>query len=119
MQRRSLLTATAGLATAGLAGPAIGQDLRARTLRMVPQANLTSLDPCWTTAAVTENHGWTVFDTLFGLTDDLQVRPQMAAGHEVSDDRRTWTIRLRDGLRFHDGEPVLARDCAASLARWA
>ena len=88
MQRRSLLKATARLATASLAGPAIGQDLRARTLRMVPQANLTSLDPCWTTAAVTENHGWTVFDTLFGLTDDLQVRPQMAAGHQVSDDRR-------------------------------
>ena len=74
---------------------------------MVPQANLTSLDPLWTTAAVTENHGWTVFDTLFGLTDDLQVRPQMAEGHQVSDDGRTWTIRLRDGLRFHDGEPVL------------
>ncbi|MCB4820841.1 ABC transporter substrate-binding protein [Roseicella aerolata] len=118
MQRRSLLKAAAALPAAPLAAPAYGQDMRARTLRMVPQANLTSLDPIWTTAGVTENHGWTVFDTLYGTTDDLKVRPQMAEGHEVSDDRRTWTIRLRDGLRFHDGEPVLARDCAASLARW-
>ncbi|MEN0074643.1 MAG: ABC transporter substrate-binding protein [Paracraurococcus sp.] len=119
MHRRSLLKAAAGLPAAPLAGPALAQDPRARTLRMVPQANLTSLDPIWTTAAVTENHGWTVFDTLFGLTDDFQVRPQMAEGYEASEDRRSWTIRLREGLRFHDGTPVLARDCAASLARWA
>ena len=119
MQRRSLLKAAAAAPAASLSGPAIGQDMRARTLRMVPQANLTSLDPVWTTAGVTENHGWTIFDTLYGLTDDLQVRPQMAEGHQVSDDKRAWTIRLREGLRFHDGEPVLARDCAASLARWA
>jgi peptide/nickel transport system substrate-binding protein len=119
MRRRSLLHAAASLPAAGLARPAIGQAMRERTLRFVPQANLTSLDPIWTTAAVTENHGWAVFDTLFGLTDDLKTRPQMAEGHSVSDDRRTWLIRLRPGLRFHDGEPVRAQDCAASLARWS
>jgi len=119
MRRRTLLQAATALPAAALARPAIGQDMRARTLRFVPQANLTSLDPIWTTAAVTENHGWTVFDTLYGMTEDLQVRPQMAEGHEVSEDGRTWRIRLREGLRWHDGEPVRAQDCAASLARWS
>jgi len=115
MRRRSLLAVT----TASLATPSLAQDIRARTLRFVPQANLTSLDPIWTTAAVTENHGWTVYDTLFGLTDDLRIAPQMAEGHGVSDDGLTWTIRLREGLRFHDNTPVRAQDCAASLARWS
>ena len=91
--RRSVLAAP----LAGLAAPAFAQPARARTLRFVPQANLTSLDPIWTTAAVTENHGWTVFDTLYGMTDDLNVQPQMAEGHTVSDDGRTWLIRLREG----------------------
>ncbi len=118
MRRRTLL-ATAAAAPAALAGPAIAQGTRDRVLRFVPQANLTSLDPIWTTAAVTENHGWTVFDTLYGMTDDLKVQPQMAEGHEVSDDGRSWRIRLREGLRFHDGAPVRAQDCAASLARWS
>jgi peptide/nickel transport system substrate-binding protein len=115
MRRRSFLAAAASLPAA----PALAQPARARTLRFVPQANLTSLDPIWTTAAVTENHGWTVFDTLYGMTDDLRVQPQMAEGHTVSDDGLTWTIRLREGLRWHDGEPVRAQDCAPSLARWA
>ena len=77
MRRRSFLAATAALPAA----PALAQGTRARTLRFVPQANLTSLDPIWTTAAVTENHGWSVFDTLYGMTDDLRVQPQMAEGH--------------------------------------
>jgi len=119
MRRRTLLRSAAAAPAVALVRPAIGQDMRARTLRFVPQANLTSLDPIWTTAAVTENHGWTVFDTLYGMTDDLQVRPQMAEGHSVSDDGRTWLIRLREGLRWHDGERVRAQDCAASLARWS
>lgn len=115
MRRRDVLAA--GLAT--LAAPAFAQPARARTLRFVPQANLTSLDPIWTTAAVTENHGWTVFDTLYGMTDDLQVRPQMAESHAVENNGLTWLIRLREGLRWHDGEPVRAQDCAVSLARWS
>lgn len=115
IRRRGILAAP----LAGMAAPALAQGANARVLRFVPQANLTSLDPIWTTAAVTENHGWTVFDTLYGMTDDLKVAPQMAEGHTVSDDGRTWLIRLREGLRWHDGEPVLARDCAASLARWS
>ena len=60
-----------------------------------------------------------MFDTLYGVDAKLRARPQMAEGHTISDDGRTWLIRLRDGLKFHDGEPVLARDCAASLKRWS
>ncbi|MFM7417360.1 MAG: ABC transporter substrate-binding protein, partial [Alphaproteobacteria bacterium] len=118
MRRRDFLASTAAIAAAP-AAPALAQTARARTLRFVPQANLTSLDPIWTTAAVTENHGWHIYDTLYGMTDDLRVAPQMAEGHTVSDNGLTWNIRLREGLRFHDGEPVRAQDCAASLARWS
>lgn len=99
--------------------PAIGQDMRARTLRLVPSTDLVSLDPVISTALVAVQHGYHVFDTLYGVDAQMQPRPQMAEGHQVSDDGRVWTIRLREGLRFHDNEPVLPRDCAASLERWS
>ena len=72
-----------------------------------------------TTAAVTANHGWLVYDTLFGVNAAQQPKPQMAEGYTASDDGRTYRIRLRDGLKWHDGEPVRAQDCALSLARWS
>ncbi len=115
IRRRALLAG----ASAALAAPAIAQDARSRVLRFVPQTSLTSLDPIWTTASVTTGHGYYVFDTLYGVDDTLTPRPQMAEGHTVSDDGRSWLIRLRPGLKFHDGEPVRAADCAASLARWS
>ena len=117
MLRRQILAAgTAALLP--LAAPALAQNRRAETLRFVPQSNLTTLDPILTTAGITLNHGYAVFDTLYGTDQNFQPVPQMADGHEVSDDGRTWLIHLRDGLRFHDGTPVLAADCAASLQRW-
>ena len=116
MLRRTLLGAAG--AAAVLPRIAIGQTAGARTLVFVPQANLTSLDPIWTSATVTRNYGYMVFDTLFGTDDALVPRPQMAEGSTTEDDGRRWTIRLRDGLVFHDGTPVLARDCVASLQRW-
>ena len=116
MLRRTLLGAAG--AAAVLPRIAIGQTAGARTLVFVPQANLTSLDPIWTSATVTRNYGYMVFDTLFGTDDALVPRPQMAEGSTTEDGGRRWTIRLRDGLVFHDGTPVLARDCVASLQRW-
>ncbi|MBR0665044.1 ABC transporter substrate-binding protein [Roseomonas hellenica] len=116
MKRRSLLMASAA---ASLPLPAVAQNAGARTLRFVPQANLTLLDPVFTTAAVTITHGYCVFDTLYGVDNQLRPRPQMAEGATTSEDGRTWLIRLRDGLRFHDGEPVRAQDCVPSLARWS
>ncbi len=122
MKRRTILRTAGAAPLAALARPALGQSaqaLRAQTLRFVPQADLSSLDPIWTTATVTGNHGYYVYDTLYSADDKLRPQPQMAAGHEVSADGRIWRIYLRDGLRFHDGTPVLARDCVASIRRWA
>jgi peptide/nickel transport system substrate-binding protein len=117
MKRRTLLGAAA--TAAALPRFAIAQPANSRVMRFVPQANLTLTDPIVTTAAVSSNHGYLVFDTLFGLNGKLEPKPQMAEGFTVSDDGRTYLIKLRDGLKFHDGEPVRAQDCAPSLARWA
>ena len=113
MQRRHFIAAGAALSC-----PAVAQPAAQRTLVFVPQANLTSLDPIWTTATVTRNYAYLVFDTLYATDDQLRPQPQMAEGHDTTADGLTWTIRLRPGLRFHDNEPVLARDVAASLLRW-
>ena len=115
LNRRTILKA-AGASV--LAMPALAQPAASRTLRLVPQAALTILDPVFTTAAVTTNHGYCVFDTLYGLNARFEPLPQMAAGHVVSDAGLTWTFTLRDGLAFHDGSPVRAADCIASLKRW-
>ena len=113
MKRRSFI-ATAASAT--LAAPALAQ--AGRVLRFIPQADLAVLDPMWTTAYVTRNHGFMVYDTLFGQDGQYRASPQMLEGFTTEADGRRWTLTLRPGLRFHDGEPVRARDCVASLARW-
>ena len=115
MYRRSLIQGAAAL----IAAPAIAQPAKSATLRFVPQANLTLLDPVFTTATVTSNHGYYVFDTLYSNGPDGLAHPQMAEGHQISDDKLTWRIRLRDGLTFHDGQPVRATDCIASIKRWS
>src|ERR1700758_1628555 len=102
MNRRALLK---GAAASFLAAPVVAQPSKTATLRFVPQANLTLLDPIFTTATVTSNHGYSVFDTLYSVGPDGVSHPQMAEGHSVSDDKLTWRIRLRDGLWFHDGSP--------------
>ena len=113
--RRALL----GLAgAAALPSFAIAQPASARVLRFVPQADLGGLDPVAVSSNVIRNHGYMVWDTLYGLTLDQQPRPQMCEGHTLSEDRRVWTFTLREGLLFHDGEPVRAVDCVASLRRW-
>ncbi|MFC0407258.1 ABC transporter substrate-binding protein [Roseomonas elaeocarpi] len=118
LARRTLLrSAIAG--TAALAAPRLGRAADRKVLRFVPSADLAVLDPVFTTAGVTGNHALMVFDTLYGLDEHFQAHPQMVAGHTVEDDGLTWTMTLRDGLRFHDGTPVLARDAVASIKRWA
>ena len=117
MRRRHLLTGGAALTVASisLARPALASP--AKTILHVPQANLTSLDPVWTTAVVTRNSAHLLFETLYGRDEQLNPQPQMVEGHLTEDNARRWTMRLREGLRFHDGERVLARDCVASLRR--
>ena len=113
MKRRSLLF---GAAAATLARPAIGGSTS--TLNFVPQAALSSIDPVWTSAMVVRNFGMMVFETLYGRDAAMNPKPQMLAGELIENDGKRRTMTLRDGLRFHDGEPVLARDCVASLRRW-
>jgi peptide/nickel transport system substrate-binding protein len=89
-----------------------------KTLRFIPQADLRSIDPIWTTAYVTRNFGYLVFDTLFALDKDFKPQPQMVDKWTVSDDKLTWTFTLRPGQKWHDGTPVRAADCVASIRRW-
>jgi peptide/nickel transport system substrate-binding protein len=98
------------------AGGAIAQET---TLRVVPQADLKNIDPVWTTAAITANHAYMVYDTLFALDSKLEPQPQMVGDYEISDDGLTYTFTLRDGLVFHDGSPVEAKDAVASIKRWS
>jgi peptide/nickel transport system substrate-binding protein len=112
MKRRTLLLSA-------LALPLPARAARTTELRFVPGTPLTVLDPVYSTANATINHGYYVFDTLYAVDSGFRPHPQMAEGHDVSDDGLTWTIRLREGLRFHDGEPVRAVDCVASIRRWA
>ncbi len=88
------------------------------TLRFIAQADLRVLDPIWTTAYVTRNHGYMVFDTLFALDDKFVPHPQMVGDYHVSADKLTYNFTLRDGLKFHDGQPVRGIDCTTSLKRW-
>ena len=90
-----------------------------KLLRFVQNGNLTILDPIWTTAYVTRDHGYMIYDTLFSTDEKNAVKPQMVDKYEVSPDKTLWTFTLRDGLEWHDGQPVTAEDCVASLKRWA
>ena len=123
MHRRALLKAMAGAGTlaaaGGLATPSISQRAAARTLRFVPQADLSNFDPVWTTTIVVRNASILVWDMLYGIDENLTPQRQMIEAEEVSSDGLTWTFRLRPGLKWHDGEPVLVKDAVASLARWA
>jgi peptide/nickel transport system substrate-binding protein len=89
-----------------------------KTLRFIPQADLRILDPVWTSAYITQHHAYLVYDTLFALDEHLKPQPQMVDRWTVSDDKLVYSFTLRDGLKFHDGLPVLPADCIASIARW-
>ena len=115
VSRRMLFTS--GLVAAGVPRVNIVRAEPQRTIRFMPHADLASLDPVWTTADITRNMSTATHDTLYGLDADYQPQLQMAEGHRTEDDGKVWEITLRDGLRFHDGTPVLARDCVATIRR--
>jgi peptide/nickel transport system substrate-binding protein len=117
--RRTVLKALAATTVAGLAAPRIVRADAATTLRYVPRFDPGVLDPHWSTSGSTRTHGFMVYDTLYGLDDAQQPQFQMLQGHVIEDDGLRWTLTLRPGLRFHDDTPVLARDCTASIRRWA
>ena len=112
MLRRTLFAALALFAAA----PAHAQP--SKTLKVVMQSDLKILDPIWTTAYIVRNHGYMIYDTLFSLDAKLEPQPQMVDSWTVSDDKLTWTFKLRDGLKWHDGQPVTAADVVPSIKRW-
>jgi peptide/nickel transport system substrate-binding protein len=105
-------------AASALAAPRLASAQGRRVLKVIPRGDLAVLDPLWTTAYQTRDHAYMVFDTLFGLDASFRPQPQMLESSSVEPDGKAWTLKLRPGLRFHDGEPVLARDCVASIRRW-
>ncbi len=116
MKRYSALLRTLVIALALSANPAFAQQ---KVLKFIPQADLRILDPIATTAYITRNHGYMVYDTLFATDAKFQIQPQMVDKWELSKDKLTYTFTLRDGLKFHDGQPVRSADCIASLTRWS
>jgi len=98
--------------------PAAAQSDAGKTLRLAPHADLSIVDPHFSGVYITRNFGYLVCDTLLAFDHEFQPRPQMVDTWQVSDDKLTYTFRLRDGLKFHDGQPVRAADAVASLKRW-
>jgi peptide/nickel transport system substrate-binding protein len=119
IRRRTALKLGAAAAVAGgLARPAIAQSSN-QTLRFVPQADLSTGDALWSSAQIAFNASYMYADQLFGLNSKLLPQPQMVEGYELSDDRLNYRFKLREGLFFHDGEPVRAQDAMASINRWS
>ncbi len=111
MKLHRILIALAALV---FAAPAFAQS----TLKIVMHSDLKILDPVWASAQISRTHGYLVYDTLFGLNGDLKPQPQMVDKWSVDPAGLVYTFGLRDGLAWHDGAPVTAEDCVASLKRW-
>src|SRR6478736_2187678 len=110
----SVLALSAALTSQAVTSQAMA---KGKTITAVMHSDLRIIDPLFTTAYITRDHGYMVYDTLLATDSDFKIQPQMA-DVKVSDDKLTYTFTLRDGLKWHDGAPVTAEDCVASLKRW-
>ena len=113
--RSAVVVLTALLA---LLGPTATSGDAETVLRAVMHSDLKIVDPIWTTAYITRNHGYMIYDTLLATDAKGEIRPQMLEKYEVSGDKLTYTMTLREGLLWHDGKPVTSEDCVASIKRW-
>lgn len=118
LSRRAAMAGAAAAGALASTGSASAQDA-SKTLRVVMHSDLRIVDPGWTTAYIVRNHGYMVYDTLFALDANGQVQPQMVDRYTVSDDKLTYTFTLRDGLMWHDNQPVTTADILPSIRRWA
>src|SRR6266540_3367467 len=119
LTRRQFVTHTAAAAAAvGIGVPSVHAQKRGGTMRFIPHADLKVLDPIWTTAYITRNHSYMIYDTLFGTDEKLQIKPQMVDRWNSADKGMKWSFTLRDGLKWHDGQPVVAEDAVESVKRW-
>jgi peptide/nickel transport system substrate-binding protein len=122
ISRRTVLRSGLAAGAVAAGGPAIRSARAASsttTLSAVMQGDLRSFDPVWTTANITAYYGAMVYDTLFATDANFQPQPEMVGKWDLSEDKRTYTFELRDGLMWHDNTPVTAADCVASIRRWA
>src|SRR3989442_1561380 len=120
VSRRGFLAGAAATAAAATLGaPRVHAQKKGGTIRFIPHADLKVLDPVATTAYITRNHSYFIYDTLFGTDADLAIKPQMVAKYASSNKGLKWSFTLRDGLKFHDGAAVTAEDAVESLKRWA
>jgi peptide/nickel transport system substrate-binding protein len=117
-RRQVLGGAAAAAVSVALGAPSVHAQKDQQTLRFVAEADLKVLDPVWSTAYITRNHAYLVYDTLFGVDENFQVKPQMVDRTIVSADGMKYTFTLRDDLRWHDGQPVVSEDCVESIKRW-
>ncbi len=107
------------LALVSIVSLSVGAAHAQTVLRVVMHSDLKILDPIWTSAYITRNHGYMIYDTLFAMDAQGEIKPQMVDRYEISSNKLVYTITLRDGLVWHDGKPVTAEDCVASIRRWA
>jgi peptide/nickel transport system substrate-binding protein len=116
--RRSTIALNIALSVLALSAALTSKAMAAgKTITAVMHSDLRIIDPGFTTAYITRDHGYMVYDTLLATDSSFKIQPQMAEW-KVSDDKLTYTFTLRDGLKWHDGAPVTAEDCVASLKRW-
>src|SRR6187431_3511821 len=113
--RKAIIAATCVGSLVAAPAPATAQT----TLRAVMHSDLKILDPIWTTAYIVRNHGYMIYDTLLAQDEKGEVKPQMVEKYEAAADGKGYTFTLRDGLLWHDGQPVTSEDCIASIKRWA
>jgi ABC-type transport system substrate-binding protein len=116
--KRPTIASSITLSVLALSAALTSQAIAAgKTITAVMHSDLRVIDPGMTTAYITRDHGYMVYDTLLATDSNFKIQPQMA-DWKVSDDNLTYTFTLRDGLKWHDGAPVTAEDCVASLKRW-
>lgn len=115
MKKKILMTLALALSGTALSG---SMALAEKIIKTVPSADLSVLDPHYAPITITRIYGLMVYETLFALDEDMKPEPQMVDSWEVSPDQLSWSMTLRDGLKFHDGTPVTSRDVSVSLQRW-